>query len=524
VIRGGIGLYYNDLNQNGWVDAFRAVNEPLSGFLAPDEQGAGIDPNYHTPYALQFSLGVERVLSQTWRLSIHYEHQQGLHQYRRYEYVSDFTLPATAPSISLFRTDNRSRYDGVALQAQHSFSEHFELSAHYTLGSAKTWGATVGELADHVNEVSDVRNAFGPGDFGPSGEDVRHRFVINAIYELPFKGNRLVEGWQVGLITQAQVTVNRKFQPTYTLKDMDAASLRVLRTRRDIACVLVNPVQAMHPNASAPADSGLIDSGRNARFDRAAYAAWLRQLRAVCAERRIILIFDEVFVGFRLARGGAQEYFGVRADLVTYGKSLGGGLPVGVVCGGRDLMKRYDEEHPADVCLARGTFNSHPYVMGAMHEFLTRLESEPIRALYRDLDATWERRAAELNARLQAAELPVQVANLSSIWTFNYLKASRYNWMFQYYLRAQGLSLSWIGTARLIFSLNYSDADFAAVADRVVAAAEAMRREGWWWQNPALTNKAIRRRVLRELFQAWWTTSSIGSTSSPRSKCSGARQ
>lgn len=311
---------------------------------------------------------------------------------------------------------------------------------------------------------------------------------------------------------------------TYTLKDMDAASLRVLRTRRDIACVLVNPVQSMHPNASAPADSGLIDSGRSAHFDRAAYAAWLGELRAVCSERRIILIFDEVFVGFRLAPRGAQEYFGVRADLVTYGKSLGGGLPVGVVCGRRDLMKRYDERHPADVCFARGTFNSHPYVMGAMHEFLTRLESEPIRALYRDLGAVWERRAAQLNTRLQAADLPVQVAHLSSIWTFNYLEPSRYNWMFQYYLRAQGLSLSWIGTARLIFSLNYSDADFAAVADRVVAAAEAMRRDGWWWHNPALTNNAIRRRVLRELLQAWWTTSSIGSTNSPRSNANGARQ
>src|ERR1700728_176225 len=138
----------------------------------------------------------------------------------------------------------------------------------------------------------------------------------------------------------------------YTLKDMDAATLRVLRTRRDIACVLVNPVQAMHPNASAPADSGLIDSARSARFDRAAYSAWLGQLRAVCSERGIILIFDEVFVGFRLAPRGAQQYFGVRADLVTYGKSLGGGLPVGVVCGRRDLMKRYDEQHPADVCFA----------------------------------------------------------------------------------------------------------------------------------------------------------------------------
>ena len=311
---------------------------------------------------------------------------------------------------------------------------------------------------------------------------------------------------------------------TYTLKDMDRAALKVLRTRRDIACVLVNPVQAMHPNSNAPVDSGLIDSRRSAHFDRTAYTAWLKELRVVCSERGIVLIFDEVFVGFRLARGGAQEYFGVRADLVTYGKSLGGGLPVGVVCGRQELMKRYDETHPADVCLARGTFNAHPYVMGAMDEFLTRLDGAPVRALYRDLDAVWERRAAELNARLEAAELPVQVANLSSIWTFNFLAASRYNWMFQYYLRAQGLSLSWIGTGRLIFSLNYTDADFAAVADRVVAAAEAMRCDGWWWQNPALTNRAIRRRVLRELLQAWWTTSSIGSTSSPRSKYSGARQ
>jgi glutamate-1-semialdehyde 2,1-aminomutase len=305
---------------------------------------------------------------------------------------------------------------------------------------------------------------------------------------------------------------------------MDASSLRVLRTRRDIACVLVNPVQAMHPNASAPADSGLIDSSRKAHFDRAAYSAWLGELRAVCSERRIVLIFDEVFAGFRLARGGAQEYFGVRADLVTYGKSLGGGLPVGVVCGRGEIMRRFDEQHPVDVCLARGTFNSHPYVMGAMHEFLTRLESEPIRALYRNLDALWERRARVLNARLRAAELPLQVANLSSIFTINYLVPSRYNWMLQYYLRAQGLALSWIGTARLIFSLNYSDEEFAAVSDRIVAAAEQMQRDCWWWQNPKLSNKAIRRRVLGELLQAWWTTSSMGSMSSPRSRYSGARQ
>ena len=313
-------------------------------------------------------------------------------------------------------------------------------------------------------------------------------------------------------------------ESTYTLKDMDSASLRVLRTRSDIACVLVNPVQAMHPNANAPADSALIDSGRRAHFDRAAYAAWLRQLRHVCTERKIVLIFDEVFVGFRLAPGGAQEYFGVRADLVTYGKTLGGGLPVGVVCGRGDFMKRYREERPADICLARGTFNAHPYVMGAMNEFLQLLDTEPIQALYRDLDRIWDERARQLNERLRAADLPVQIAHLSSIWTIMYTQPSRYNWLYQYYLRAAGLALSWIGTARLIFSLNYDDADFAAVADRVVSAAEAMQRDGWWWADEALTNQAIRKRVRRELHQAWWTTSSSGSSSSPRSRWSGARQ
>ncbi len=75
-------------------------------------------------------------------------------------------------------------------------------------------------------------------------------------------------------------------------------------------------------------------TARAARTSTAtAYTDWLRRLRQVCSERGIVLIFDEVFVGFRLAPGGAQEYFGVRADLVTYGKTLGGGLPVGVVCG-----------------------------------------------------------------------------------------------------------------------------------------------------------------------------------------------
>jgi len=286
---------------------------------------------------------------------------------------------------------------------------------------------------------------------------------------------------------------------TYTLKDMSEDSLRVLRSRNDIACVLVNPLQSLHPNAAAPADGSLVDGARSAHFDKVAYTEWLSALRAVCTERGIVLVFDEVFVGFRLARGGAQEYFGVGADLVTYGKTVGGGFPVGVVCGRRDLMKRFREDRPADICFARGTFNSHPAVMGAMDEFLRYLETPETQELYRDLDMLWDGRAQRLNSRLRDAGLPVQVANLSSIWTVCYTRPSRYNWMLQYYLRAEGLALSWIGTGRLIFSLNYSEADFDEVVTRFVSAVQAMERDGWFWCDPAATNRAVRRSILKEM-------------------------
>ena len=84
----------------------------------------------------------------------------------------------------------------------------------------------------------------------------------------------------------------------------------------------------------------------------------------------------------------------------------------------------------------------------------------------------------------------MRVANLSSIWTVCYTRPSRYNWMLQYYLRAEGLALSWVGTGRLIFSLNYGDADFAAVMARFLAATRAMDQDGWWWTGPGSTNQS----------------------------------
>src|SRR5262249_25792755 len=91
---------------------------------------------------------------------------------------------------------------------------------------------------------------------------------------------------------------------------------------------------------------------------------------------------------------------------------------------------------------------------------------------------------------------------MTSVWTTLYTVPSRYNWMFQYYLRAEGLMLSWIGTGRFIFSHDLKDREFDEISNRFVAAAQAMQADGWWWHGAALTNKSIQRRIFKELLSA----------------------
>jgi glutamate-1-semialdehyde 2,1-aminomutase len=292
---------------------------------------------------------------------------------------------------------------------------------------------------------------------------------------------------------------------TYTLAEMSEDTLTVLRTRRDIACVLVNPLQALHVNRPAPGDSTLQTGRSGPAFDdkaRREYSQWLQRLRAVCSERGIVLILDEVFMGFRLAPGGAQAYFGVQADLVTYGKTLGGGLPVGVLCGRAHLMKRFRTDHPADLCFARGTFNAHPYVMGAMQVFLEQLASPGVRTLYDGADVRWAERAHQLNARLQTAGLPVRVAQLGTVWTVLYTQPGRYHWLLQFYLRLQGVALSWVGSGRLIFGLHWREADFELFSQRLLAAAQPMQAAGWWWQGSQHSAKGLQRQLAREVVRA----------------------
>ena len=162
-------------------------------------------------------------------------------------------------------------------------------------------------------------------------------------------------GWWDGV--QPGLGSERTITDCLTLKDVHPASLDLLRHRaKEIAGVLINPFQSFHPNSPPPNDTILLTSSvRRTEDSTSAYSQWLRQLREVCTAYDIPLIFDEVYTGFRLSPGGAQEYFNVQADMVVYGKTVAGGMPIGVVCGKHKLMRRFDPAHPMRIAYVIGT-------------------------------------------------------------------------------------------------------------------------------------------------------------------------
>jgi hypothetical protein len=226
VIRAGFGMFYNDLAQNGWATAFQGLNNSNAttgpctltggpgayalsgtGCLPGGNTATGnlIGSNYKTPYAIHITGGVQHAFNEHWQMSADYVHEQGNHGYRAYPYASDdgtgngdiFTplIPtsdptynadqaAVVPNVNVFRSDNRSSYNALMVHAQGNM-RRFNLVANYTLSKAQTWGCLLGELFDYVNGVCDPLNPFRPGDYGPSGEDVRNRFVLAGTVHIP---------------------------------------------------------------------------------------------------------------------------------------------------------------------------------------------------------------------------------------------------------------------------------------------------------------------------------------------------
>ena len=308
-------------------------------------------------------------------------------------------------------------------------------------------------------------------------------------------------GWWDGV--QPGLGSERELNDCLTLKDLNPASLDVIRWRaKEIAGVLINPVQSFHPNSPPPSDAVLLTGHvRKAQDVNARYAEWLHQLRQVCEECDVPLIFDEVYTGFRLAPGGAQEYFKVRADIVVYGKTVAGGMPIGVVCGKKELMRRFDPKRPMRIAYVIGTFSAHPPVMGAMNEFLRWVTQPEADELYTAANTQCTSWVQSTNKLLVEAALPLRIVNLATVWTVLFKAPSRYNWLLQYYLRAEGMTLSWVGTGRCLSSLDFSPEHYQSLQKKLLNAAYKMKNDGWWLseQEQPGREKKMRLRLLKEL-------------------------
>merc|ERR1719261_2215146 len=210
-------------------------------------------------------------------------------------------------------------------------------------------------------------------------------------------------GWWDGM--QPVVGNERLPDDVLCLKDMSQLSLKVLKARgAQIAAVLINPLQCFHLNQSPPSDP-ILSSNTRKVGPTPGYKEWLHELRKVCTEHGICLLFDEVYTGFRLHPRGAQGAYEVKADIICYGKTLGGGLPIGVVCGPKNLMTRGDSKKAARVAYVIGTFAGHPYVMSTMNAFLKWLKKPETVKLYGQMHANIDKFIAKTNKAFKDKDL-----------------------------------------------------------------------------------------------------------------------
>ncbi|MCC7054600.1 MAG: amino acid adenylation domain-containing protein [Gemmatimonadaceae bacterium] len=227
-------------------------------------------------------------------------------------------------------------------------------------------------------------------------------------------------------------------------------SLEFIRKYADeLAAVLVEPVQSRRPDLQP--------------------REFLHQLRALTAEHEIALVFDEVVTGFRCHPNGAQAVFGVDADLVTYGKVMGGGMPIGALAGRKKYMDALDggawnygdDSGPdASVTFFAGTFVRHPLVLAAAKAVLMELKARGP-ALQETLDRRTEALVLAMNAFADSAGVPVKVTRFSSMFMINFAPGLKYASLFFYHMRLRGVHI-W-ETRPSFLSVAHTDDDVAAV-------------------------------------------------------------
>jgi amino acid adenylation domain-containing protein len=267
----------------------------------------------------------------------------------------------------------------------------------------------------------------------------------------------------------------------------------------ELAAVLVEPIQS-----------------RNLRLQPAEF---LKELRRITQETGTVLIFDEVVTGFRLHLGGAQSWFGVRADLVTYGKVAGGGMPIGFVAGCRECMDyidggAWDFEDASvplvDQIFSAGTFNKHPFSVAAAWAVLNRLKADD-GELHRRLNRRTSELADELNACFAKKGIAMETAHAGSIFSLSASSASTHADFLIYELMARGV---YVGGGHACFlSDAHTDEDLDRVITAVSEAAEQMRDAG-------LVASTTRRIPLSGMQREIWLADRVmGAASSALNLC-----
>ncbi len=235
----------------------------------------------------------------------------------------------------------------------------------------------------------------------------------------------------------------------------------------DIAAVLVEPVQSADPFLR-PAD-------------------FLKELRSITAENDIALIMDEVITGFRAAQGGAQEWFDVWGDMATYGKILGGGMPIGALAGSKKYMDaldggawQYDDdsEPGADMTFFAGTFVRHPLALAAAHQVLMRVKEEGP-ALQENLTRRATYMVETLNTFFEQQQLPMRVAQFTSLFRFMFPPDLEYADMLYFHLLDRGVFTRGWGD-NCFLSTEHTDADIEHVINAVKESCLEIRAGGFF--------------------------------------------
>ncbi|MFN6486986.1 MULTISPECIES: non-ribosomal peptide synthetase/type I polyketide synthase [unclassified Nostoc] len=286
-------------------------------------------------------------------------------------------------------------------------------------------------------------------------------------------------------------------------------SLEIIQAHaQELAAVLVEPVQSRRPDLQPQ--------------------EFLHQLRRLTRETGIVLIFDEMITGFRIHPGGAQAWFGIDADIATYGKIVGGGMPIGVVAGKAVYMDGIDggmwnygdASYPqADTTFFAGTFCKHPLAMATARAVLTHIKQCGA-VVQQQLNQRTDQLARKLNAYFEAENLPIRIINFGSLFRFSFLENAD---LLFYHLMNKGIYI-WEGR-NCFLSTAHTDEDINYLIQAVKESVEELRSGSFFPDKPAKSSskvsndtKAVSQDVkivpLTEAQKQLWILAQIGEDSS----------